>query len=922
MAGFPGPLALGRGIVVTDVSSAPAASASWRRVLLDAAALAAPAPLADELQRLWLGREPVVVELAVDPGALREAERCDSAPYTLSPGHEFSRERLQYLVWSNNYDGRSAEGPPIWWHARRAEQLGARPGTEGDVRLPDGTEAWCDGGARGSFPGGEDLVTIHRETIETGSLEPDRRAPVTSALAPDQLAAVAHYLGPARIIAPAGSGKTRVLTERLRHLLADRHVTSDSVLAVAFNKRAADELLERTRGLGAHIRTLNALGLAIVNGSRPFISSGEPTRRMINEREVREILQQLFTVRRQVNTDPWLAYLEALSAIRLGLADPEAVEEAIPDAAGIAEGFDNYREVLRERSVLDFDEQIYLAIERLLTDPELRRHAQRHARHLLVDEFQDLNPAHLLLIRLLAAPTYDVFGVGDDDQVIYSYAGATPEYLINYDRYFPGAVHYALERNYRCPPTVVEATRSLLSHNRRRVDKSIDSGPGRDAEAGQLRTEHEPAGRHATAALEVLQQWHAAGSGWGEIAALARVNSALLPLQVTLLEHQVPCTTPLGVDVLNRTGIRAALAYLRIGAEPGHIKRADIAETIRRPSRKIARNVAELLQRRPTTSLEGIRSLASALSGGDVGKVESYADDLELVARAVETGTTAAALRAIRTGVGLGSAMDVLDAAKRELDRSTHLDDLAALEQVAELHPDPATFEPWLRGMLAGTDEPEDSSALGRVMLSTVHRVKGQEWPHVLVLGASEDLFPHRLATDVEEERRIFHVAITRCSTDVVVMIDADRPSPFCAELSRVADRTDAPPATGWTSPEANGEAGLDRLRRRRLERATAPSTRVPRLERDGDGPDETLARALRDWRRATAERDAVPAYVVLSDAHLEGIAIARPSSAAELIACRGIGPAKLERYGEEILALIDASSEAPTITARTEPDK
>ena len=135
--------------------------------------------------------------------------------------------------------------------------------------------------------------------------------------------------------------------------------------------------------------------------------------------------------------------------------------------------------------------------------------------------------------------------------------------------------------------------------------------------------------------------------------------------------------------------------------------------------------------------------------------------------------------------------MDALDAAKRELDRSTHLDDLAALEQVAELHPDPATFEPWLREVLARRDDPPgpDEGPADVVTLSTVHRVKGQEWPHVVVLGASEDLFPHRLAEDVEEERRIFHVAITRGATDVVVMADAARPSRFCAELT-----TPAPP--------------------------------------------------------------------------------------------------------------------------------
>jgi DNA helicase-2/ATP-dependent DNA helicase PcrA len=911
MPTFPGPPSLGRGIVVGTGDAIPPEGSAWQRLVVGEDALAEPAATADELHVLWLKRQPVVVELCVDPDALRERERCDRPPYELGPSHDFARERLQYLVWSNNYDGRApSEGPPIWWHGRRAERLGAAPGELADIRLGDGTEAWCDGGPRGPVPGAPELAILHRESIEAGSLRLDRSPPVTSELAPDQLRAVSHGSGPARIIAPAGSGKTRVLTERLRHLLADRLVTPGSVLAVAFNKRAADELVERTGGLSAHIRTLNALGLAIVNGSPPFAATGSPQRRVIDEREVRQILQSLITVRRQVNTDPWVPYLEALSAIRLGLAEPDAVEEAIPDAVGIAGAFDRYREILAEDELLDFDEQIYLALELLLTRPELRAHAQSRARHVLVDEFQDLNPAHLLLIRLLAAPAYDVFGVGDDDQVIYSYAGATPEYLINYDRYFGGASPYALETNYRCPPPVVSAARSLLTHNRRRIGKSIAAAAGRSAEPGQIRVVHRPAADHASASLDEIRKWSAGGAMWSGIAVLARVNAALLPIQVTLLESGIPCTTPLGTDVLNRTGIRAALAYLRIGAQPDRIKKADVAETIRRPSRKIARNVTEMLQRRSTTSVEGIRSLADALSGGDVDKLHAYASDLDLVAQALDGGTTAAVLRTIRTEVSLGSAMDALDSARNEVDHSTHLDDLAALEQVAVLYPDPVGFEGWLRDVLS-TRTPDRSEAEGtidRVTLSTVHRVKGQEWPHVLVLGASEDLFPHRLTSDIEEERRVFHVAITRCSEDVVVMADTERPSRFCAEL--FAEAAPLAPGSAVAPPPGRPETEtpLDRLRRR-PDQAPKARAAVPGI---ADGPPdpgrERLSASLRDWRRSTAQRDKVPAYVVLSDAYLDGITAARPATLNELARCKGIGPAKLEKYGDEILALVESA--------------
>lgn len=807
---------------------------------------------------------------------MRAAETSVAAPWQLNPAFEFARERLQYLVWSNNYDCRGDE--PIWWHGRRAERLGATAvsGGPGDVLLGDGTPAWCDGGPRQPLTVPGDLAVVHRETIEAGSLTPDRYAAPTAQLAPDQLAAVSHTVGPARIIAPAGSGKTRVLTERLRHLVADRGVTPTTVTAVAYNKRAADELTERTADLPVTIRTLNSLGLAIVNAA----TAGR--RDVVEEIDVRSILESLLHVRRQANTDPWPAYIEALRSIRLGLHDPADVEAALPDTAGIADVFEEYRAILRARHAVDFDEQIYGAVEVLLREPDVRAQFQPTCRHLLVDEFQDLTPAHLLMLRLLAAPTYDVFGVGDDDQVIYGYADASPEFLIDYERYFPGATPHALTVNYRCPPAVIDGARHLLSYNDRRIAKKIDAAPARAVDPAALSVVPAAEARQASVALARLQSWADEGVPWSSIAVLSRVNAALLAVQVQLVEADVPCDAPLGPRILNRTGIRAALAYLRMGLDPARIRRADIAETIRRPSRRIARNVAEMLQRRSTTSLHEIWRLSGALSGGDVAKVEEYAADLQLLTAVLKDGDTAAALRAIRVDVGLGSAMDLLDSSRNEADRSTHGDDLAALEQVAALHPDPATFEPWLRDVLG-----RPGSADG-VTLSTVHRVKGREWPNVLVFAANEGLFPHRLATDEEEERRAFHVAITRGRDTVVVLAGATGPTPFAAELTGDAPRRRA----NATSPS-----------RREARMVGHAKTAPPAASAVAEGP---VIDALRAWRKAVADRDRGPAYVVFSNKHLDGIAAAAPSTLEELRRCPGVGPAKLDRYGDELLAVLD----------------
>jgi DNA helicase II / ATP-dependent DNA helicase PcrA len=896
---FPGPSALGRGVVKLPGQRVPPECAGWPRVVIDAGTLGNPAPVADELHGLWSRRQACVVVLDVDPAALKAAERCDRAVWEVGEGFEFARERLQYLTWSNNYELRGDDR--VWWHGRRALRLGATASSTSDVVLADGRRAFCDGGPRQPLEIAG-AVVVHRETLEAGSLEPDRTAAVNAALAPDQLAAVAHGGGPARVIAPAGSGKTRVLTERLRHLLAGRGVTPSSVMAVAYNKRAADEMSERTAGLPASIRTLNSLGFGIVNGSPPFAPAPGGPRRVIEEVEVRRILESLVKVPHQQNTDPWAVYLEALSAIRLGLVDPEAVEEAFPDAAGVAGIFDTYRSILAEGSLLDFDEQIYGAIEILLREPEVRRHDQRSARHLLVDEFQDLTPAHLLLIRLLSAPIFDVFGVGDDDQVIYGYAGATPEYLIGYGRYFPGAAEYALETNYRCPPAIVDGVRTLLGYNRRRVPKSIKPAEGRAGGRADLAVDLQPPERHAAKSADHIRRWVAGGAAFADIAVLARVNSVLLPVQVTLTEQGTPCTALLGSTILSRTGIRSALAYLRMGADPDNIRRRDIAETIRRPSRRIARNVTDMLQKRATTSSAGIRRLAGALSGGDVEKLHAYADDLDTVARAVRGGTTTKVLRSIRLDIGLGSAMDVLDGSRGDVDRSTHLDDLKALEGVAALHPDPFTFEAWITELLSrpGTTD--------GVTLSTVHRVKGREWPHVIVYGADDGLFPHRLANDLEEERRVFHVAVTRASSDVVIVADPDGPSPFCGEMLTACEEAPTEPFERRLVVRAAAATSASPGPSRHGRTGTRPAHPAEGRHRATLSPTGTAAMAaLRIWRTETARRDKVAPFIVFSDAHLEGIAAALPSSLRELARCKGIGPTKLEKYGDDLLSVLQS---------------
>ena len=979
----PGPPEFGRGVVISAGTAPPQPWNGFPRVVIDQQALEEPHAALAVLQRAWLTGQPVVVELTIDSRALQERETCHLPVHGLSPRFEFARERLHFLVWANNYDARNGE--PIWWHGRKAVRSFATRGLveseTADIELADGTPLWVDGGPFAPTRDASGIRIVHRWNTEAGSLAAIGHCMPEVDLAADQLAAVSHPAGGARVIAPAGSGKTRVLTERLRYLIEERGAEPSTVTVLAYNKRAADELHERCGALvtarGPHIRTLNGLGFWICNefGVRGRLD-------VLEEPRVRDLVQSVFEVRRQANADTVLPYIDALSAVRLGLTSPAAVEDQFPDASGLAAAFDAYREALVDAGAVDFDEQIYRAIEILLSDPDARSAAQARCRHLLVDEFQDLNPAHMLLIRLLSAPAYNTFGVGDDDQVIYGYSGADPAYLINFEDYFVGAQAYALEVNYRCPPAVVTAAKHVLSYNTARIAKTITTPPGSTdalgdfgdplAQYGPVAVIHADAELLAQTAVAAISAWRDAGISPTEIAVLSRVNSTLLPVQVALSEAGIPSTTPLSPDVLKRTGIATTLAYLRMGISPDAIRREDIAQTIRRPSRGIAPNVTKMLSERAVTSVRDIRGLASRLSGRDVSKLSDYADSIEAVADACRE-SSAAAVRAVRTQVGLGETMDVLDSSRREADRSTHADDLLAIESLGALHPDVFSFESWLRAAL-GRRPPEGPS----VHLSTIHKIKGREWEHVIVYGASKGLFPHRLSNDEEGERRVFVVALTRAIRQVVVLADSREPSPFVKELTGsrshtpvLRERREARDAGAFPGSRSttviNGVRGQAQPRRRGARSTPSiPSRTGPvvvaqiglMLEHGGHAgtvvdlaesaaivevgsarlrvpygtevrvqattvqlvspaqgseysdPAEKYERALREWRSEAARQASVPAYVVLNDAELAGIAASRPNTLAELARCKGVGPVRLERWGDELLAALDGAED------------
>lgn len=850
-----------------------------RTTFADAAALTAAV---ETLRELRLGRIPHVVLL--DPAlpwpALLAPRSERRPPWRLGPVHRLLHDELAFHL-AGLIDARG--GTPAWWPAVHAARLGARPaadppgrsGTLGpsgpDVLLPDGRPAWVDAGPRGPVDGWpDDAVRIHAESVRgCKALSPERDAPPTERLSAEQLAAVTHRCGPARVLAPAGSGKTRVLAARLRHLVHDRGVQPTLITALAYNTRAARELAGRTRDVHAdgqrpRIRTVHALGLTVcaaAAGRRPQVLDGDGA--------IARVREAASGLPGTANVDPELL-LAALREVRLGLRDPAAVEAARGDVPGLARLVPRYRARLAAEGAVDFDEQVLRAVTLLLADPALRRRVGRTARHLLVDEAQDLVPAFVLLVRLLAGPAQQLFAVGDDDQTIYGYAGADPRVLVDLPAAYRGMTSYTLRVNRRCPPPVVRAASALLAHNTVRVDKAVRPAPGAPDDPDALRVVDARAGDGAATTVAAVEGLLSADVG--SVAVLGRVGAALLAPQAALRLAGVPVHRHLGPDVLGRTGLSTTLAYLRVAVDPDRIDPADLAATLRRPARRLTGVVPP-----GPTSLGRLARQVGTVDAEHRAALRRYVDDVAHLAGLVRDGAdTARLLRAVREDVGLGVALDALDRRRHRPEGSSAGDDLEALAELAPLLPDPAALPATLPTLL--TDPPSGPGDAGTaggaapdaVTVSTVHRVKGREWDGVVLVGVRAGLVPHRLCDDVEEERRVLHVALTRARRRLILLADPDRPSPLLPEL------------LGTVRP-----ASAD--------------------------PDGTVLAALRRWRSARAAADRVPAFLVAHDRTLVDVARRQPCDLAALRTCHGIGPTRAERYGAELLRLVaDPASYAP----------
>ena len=640
-------------------------------------------------------------------------------------------------------------------------------------------------------------------------------------LNPAQREAVFATEGPVLVVAGAGSGKTRVLTHRIAHLIRATGVKPQEILANTFTNRAAGEMKRRLEGLVGDIArtmwvmTFHAACGRILRREAPRLGYRSNFTIYDQADQVRVVKGCLEELERDPKRFVPRGIHAQISMAKNQLVGPDEYRSRVASFYDqtVAEVYELYQRRLFASNALDFDDLLMLTVGVLERFPEARERWQKAFRYTLVDEYQDTNHAQYRLLQLLAGKHGNVFAVGDPDQSIYAFRGADIRNILEFERDFGGAHVIALEQNYRSTNRILRAANSVISNNRERKPKNLwsDLGEGDPVRVLEVEDEHAEA-RFVAAEIAALTDEGYAGS---EIAVFYRTNAQSRVIEDVLVRQEIPYQVIGGPRFYERAEIKDAIAYLQV------LDNATDAVSLTRIANRPRRGI-------------GDASLARLASFADAQGISLW----EAIERADEAGVGAAPLRAVRQLRALLEALmaaaqelSVPDLVERVLERSGYLESLEAertveaqgrIENLLELvgvareyqeTADEPTLSEFLQQISLFSDQDELADEGGKLTLMTLHNAKGLEFRSVFLVGMEEGVFPHSRSLEeqgLEEERRLCYVGLTRAQERLVLTHAAGRslwgtraynlPSRFLDELPQDEIERERLRPSSWSS--------------------------------------------------------------------------------------------------------------------------
>lgn len=603
----------------------------------------------------------------------------------------------------------------------------------------------------------------------------DSAANLLEGLNPQQRAAV-EYRGPALlIVAGAGSGKTRVLTHRIAHLLAKKEAWPSQILAITFTNKAAAEMRERVQQLlgaaadGMWLKTFHSACVQILR--RESARLGHDSNFTIYDSgDTRAILKRLI---RDTSADIHkltpAAVASIISNAKNELADAESyarnIDQSDPAARVISEIFSSYQAELRRNNAFDFDDLISETVHLFRAFPDVLEQYQNKFRHILVDEYQDTNHAQYALIKELAARA-SLTVVGDSDQSIYAFRGADIRNITEFEKDFKGATTILLEQNYRSTQNILSAANAVISNNFDRPSKNLWTAAG-DGEKIVGYTGYS-AHDEAQFIADEINSLHASGMAYRDISVMYRTNSQTRALEDIFIRSALPYRVVGGTKFYERQEIKDAMAYLVAIAND----RDDLAtrRILNVPKRGIGDATETQLANFAAKNELSIRQALGEVDQLGFGPkittaIKQLAELLNEQQQAIETESVDAILRAVLDKSGylesLKSSRDPQDEARVE-----NLEELVSVAREFQRNNPDGNLTDFLNevALVAAADDIDDES--GTVSLMTLHTAKGLEYDAVFLTGIEEGLLPHRMSFLVPggmaEERRLFYVGITR----------------------------------------------------------------------------------------------------------------------------------------------------------------
>lgn len=638
---------------------------------------------------------------------------------------------------------------------------------------------------------------------------------VTKDLNPAQADAVQATSGPLLILAGAGSGKTKTLTHRIAHLIANEGVWPNEILAVTFTNKAAKEMRERLGHLlerdsasrdfmpwmgtfhGICVRLLRQDGHTIGISSNYVIYDEDDRQGLI-----KQAMKQLSLTDKQLKPR---AISSMISGAKNELLSPEefAANSHYPFQQQVAKVYELYEKMRQEAGALDFDDLLIETVRLLRDNNETRAKWRQHFKHILIDEYQDTNAAQYTIVKTLVGEDKNICVVGDDWQSIYSWRGADFTNILNFERDFPGAKIVKLEQNYRSTAAILEAAHNVITKNTQRSDKKLWTAEGAGAPV-QIHGVYDEAEEAYMVASRIGTQASVSARNYGEFAVLYRTNAQSYVLERSLLQQRIPYQIVGGVRFYDRKEIKDIIAYLRLLYQPND--RMSFSRIVNTPARGIgATSLEKFLVWQSASGLDIISAMnnveqTSVLTARAKQSLSTFANTLQLLQAAVQRGTAPSELIEMLISK-TGYRNYILDGTPQAEEREANL---GALISDAKSF---ATLPDFLEevALMSSADKPGTAQ---HVTLMTLHAAKGLEFPVVFMVGMEEGIFPHSRVyeagpSELEEERRLCYVGMTRAREELHISYAQSRlqfgqrgynaPSRFLADMGHEVAMVSAP---------------------------------------------------------------------------------------------------------------------------------